>query len=131
MTTKSQLCLEMIQSRKVEEEHFLESIQGLKEENESLQSTIFRLEQQQSIPKEGDEAMKYLVAEQQIEKLKKELDRSKKNENRILNEKSSLNEKFKEFEDEVVKCKQTIANLMNTIYESGDERLMEEAGTLI
>ena len=59
-----------------------------------------------------------------MERMKKELESLKKSETKLLIEKTRLENSYNELKDEVVKEKMKIANILNAIQETGDERLV-------
>lgn len=67
----------------------------------------------------------------QMEKMKKELEATKKSEKTLLIERNRLESGSHELQDELVKGKMRIANILNVIQETGDEKLISEAYSLI
>ena len=61
-----------------------------------------------------------------MERMKKELESLKKSETKLLIEKTRLENSYNELKDEVVKEKMKIANILNAIQETGDERLVSQ-----
>lgn len=59
-----------------------------------------------------------------MERMKKELESLKKSETKLLIEKTRLENSYNELKDEVVKEKMKIANILNAIQETGDEKLV-------
>ena len=65
-----------------------------------------------------------------MEKMKKELQVCKKNEKAVLIEKGRLQTSNRQLQDDVVKGKMVIANILNVVQETGDEKLISEAYSL-
>ena len=66
-----------------------------------------------------------------MERMKKELESMRKSETKLLIDKTRLENGSNELKDELVKEKLKIANVLNAIQETEDERLISEVYTLI
>lgn len=96
----------------------------LKKEIASLKETLEKAEGQ----KGGDNlAIEYKI---QMERMKKELESCKKNEKALLIEKSKLEAGSRGLQDDIVRNKLAIANILNAVQETGNEKLISEVYSL-
>lgn len=56
--------------------------------------------------------------------MKKELDLCKKNEKALLIEKGKVETSFKQLQEDLIRGKQTIVNILNFVQETGNEKLI-------
>ena len=66
-----------------------------------------------------------------MEKMKKELDVVKRAQKALLIDKNKLDSTNKTLQEEVVKGKIALANILNIVQDTGNEKLISEAYSLI
>ena len=95
-----------------------------------LRSEIIELRSKSRITqtqlKTSNAAMDSLEYKVNIEKNKKEIETLRKNERTLLIEKTQLDSKYKQMQEELIKVKGNSAAMLNAVYEYADQEVAEQ-----
>ena len=98
--------------------------EALKAELEDLRTSMDHMKKAQS------ETTNSLEARVHLEKMRKEVEWLRRAEKNLLIEKGQLEGANKQMREEIVRNKMSIANILNAVQDTGDEKLISEVYTL-